>query len=76
MCCPLPMCFSLACLAVGRRRLPVQVHADQGGEPQPVRAHGDDQEGVQEDTGGGELVVPVDLGFLRIAYFFFAYSFV
>lgn len=41
-------------VSVGGRRFAVQVDPDQGGVAQPVRAPGDLQEGVQEDSAGGK----------------------
>ena len=44
----------LASLAVGVRRFSFEVYPDQGRVSQPVRAHGNLEKGVQEDTGGRE----------------------
>ena len=46
---------SSASVAVGCRRLPLEEHPDPGGEREPVRAAGHQQEGVQENTGCGKL---------------------
>ena len=41
---------------MGCRRLPLEEHPHPGGEREPVRAVGHQQEGVQEDTGGGKAI--------------------